>query len=1061
IPLALSGATAGSLESTLAQITPDDSLGSENSLVVPLDPQVDQIRGGATRGTNLFHSFSEFNIDEGRAAYFVNPVGIQTIFSRVTGSNPSRLFGTLGVLGDANLFFLNPNGILFGPNAYLNLNGSFVASTASSLLFSDGQHFSATNPEAPPLLTIDVPVPIGLQFEGEQPGAIRVQGSQLQVESGTTLALVGGDISLDNGELATSLGSRIELGAVAGAGIIGVNVNDGLRLSFPDGVARANVSLDNGSSIDIITKVNSDGFIDSSQYVSANAALSSGIAINAQNIDLLNGSRLYANGVTFIPPFDPLPTDITLDATGAVTIEQSSRIRNDSGGDIKIQAQSFSLIDESQLSTQIDASPNFFFFGNEVRAGSISVQADSSVSLKNSSILISLKTTPASASPTSPSTFPASGPPPFDIPGFVPLPLLGGGINIPPPPPPICCSQNVSFNVDGTVNVKGSVGDINISSRSLSLTDGAQLIVNNETLLNRAAILGNINIDISGNVTITGEKSGFFSSIGYSNQVEVGNIFLNTGSLLLSDKAELSTSVKGTADVETAGNIDIDVRGAISLANSHISSIVEVAGSRVGNIRVGNITINANSLSLTDGAKLQTSTNSSGDAGNIQISTDNFVNLTGTNYTGESSGLFASSNSTGKAGLISVETRNFRVADSAVIEARTAAPNTTGTTLLLPFADGSLVSIDLVSLGVEPYTILAGSGGSITVAADTFEATNGGKLITTTLGGGNAGNIILNISDHITLSGTALTSTEQLTQFDPNIASNAGSVSGLFANTEVNSTGAGGGIFLYSNQLTIRDGATVTVGSQGLGIAGDIEATARNIQMDNRAAIIAQTAGTNGGNIKLNVQDLLLMRRNSEISTSAGTARAGGNGGNITINADDGFIIAVPGEDSDIRANAFTGNGGRVEITTQAIFGFQFRAEDTPLSDITASSEFGLDGDVNINTLGVDPSRGLTTLLDEPRDSDVAEGCQASGGQDTVEYFEIGRGGSPHRPDEPLQGDTVIADWIELDAETQSRSDAATATSSSHLDENGQGSGNRTAKASTTTSQLLPPCQSH
>jgi len=132
----------GARNRVLAQIIPDNTLGSENSVLVPLNPETDRIQGGALRGSNLFHSFRAFNIGEGRGAYFANPAAVENIFSRVTGSNPSRLFGTLGVMGEANLFFLNPNGILFGPNFSLDVRGSFVATTANSIALPDGSLFS-------------------------------------------------------------------------------------------------------------------------------------------------------------------------------------------------------------------------------------------------------------------------------------------------------------------------------------------------------------------------------------------------------------------------------------------------------------------------------------------------------------------------------------------------------------------------------------------------------------------------------------------------------------------------------------------------------------------------------------------------------------------------------------------------------------------------------------------------------------------------------------------------------------------------------------------------------
>jgi len=210
IPLALGGVSIGTV-GVFAQVIPDHSLGSENSVVTPINASIDQIDGGATRGDNLFHSFQEFSILEGRGAYFTNPNGIGAIFSRVTGAKPSHLFGTLGVLGEANLFLINPNGILFGPNAQLDMRGSFVASTANSLVFANGSQYSATTPNAPPLLTVNVSPPVGLYFEGEEPGAV-VNTGNLAVESGENLTLVGGTV-VSTGKLAAP-GGEVSLLAV-------------------------------------------------------------------------------------------------------------------------------------------------------------------------------------------------------------------------------------------------------------------------------------------------------------------------------------------------------------------------------------------------------------------------------------------------------------------------------------------------------------------------------------------------------------------------------------------------------------------------------------------------------------------------------------------------------------------------------------------------------------------------------------------------------------------------------------------------------------------------------
>ncbi|MDZ8034979.1 filamentous hemagglutinin N-terminal domain-containing protein, partial [Nostoc sp. DedSLP04] len=108
-----------------AQLNPDNTLSKESSVVAPVDALSDRIEKGAIRGTNLFHSFQEFNVDSGRSVYFANPVGIENILTRITGSNPSNILGKLGVEGAANLFLINPNGIFFGKNASLDIQGAF------------------------------------------------------------------------------------------------------------------------------------------------------------------------------------------------------------------------------------------------------------------------------------------------------------------------------------------------------------------------------------------------------------------------------------------------------------------------------------------------------------------------------------------------------------------------------------------------------------------------------------------------------------------------------------------------------------------------------------------------------------------------------------------------------------------------------------------------------------------------------------------------------------------------------------------------------------------------
>ncbi|PSN10338.1 hypothetical protein C7271_26125, partial [filamentous cyanobacterium CCP5] len=231
-----------------AQLIPDSTLGTESSVVGNSPVQgaaAELVEGGATRGSNLFHSFADFNVGDLQRVYFANPAGILDIYTRVTGSNSSSILGTLGVDGSANLFLLNPNGIIFGPNAQIDIAGSFTASTADRLQFSDGNTFSAVDPDAPPLLQINITP--GLQY-GPQPAELSNQG---QLAIGQTLTLgaqrlnlageleAGRDIVLQGGERQLSaadytVGGYLFTQDLSGAGVEMVIPHDHVILADGD-----------------------------------------------------------------------------------------------------------------------------------------------------------------------------------------------------------------------------------------------------------------------------------------------------------------------------------------------------------------------------------------------------------------------------------------------------------------------------------------------------------------------------------------------------------------------------------------------------------------------------------------------------------------------------------------------------------------------------------------------------------------------------------------------------------------------------------------------------------
>lgn len=277
----------------VAQVTPDNTLGNESSVVNNRDATSQSVDGGAIRGQNLFHSFQEFNIDAERGVYFANPEAVTNIFSRITGNDVSNILGTLGVDGAANLFLINPNGIIFGDGASLDVQGSFTATSADGIEFGEQGFFSASNPEVPNSLTIN---PSAYLFNQVESGAI-ADGSQastdfnpsaffgdnflgLSVPDGESLSFIGDNVSVDGGGAIASEGG-IKLGGLTEEGRIDIESNgNNISLNFSEGVLRGEISLNNQT----IVSVTTDG--------------GGGVAVNTTGAA---SSGTLVSGVSFVP----------------------------------------------------------------------------------------------------------------------------------------------------------------------------------------------------------------------------------------------------------------------------------------------------------------------------------------------------------------------------------------------------------------------------------------------------------------------------------------------------------------------------------------------------------------------------------------------------------------------------------------------------------------------------------------------------------------------------------------------------------------------------------------
>ncbi|MBD2167686.1 S-layer family protein, partial [Calothrix membranacea FACHB-236] len=244
-----------------------------------------------------------------------------------------------------------------------------------------------------------------------------------------------------------------------------------------------------------------------------------------------------------------------------------------------------------------------------------------------------------------------------------------------------------------------------------------------------------------------------------------------------------------------------------------------------------------------------------------------------------------------------------------------------------------------------------GKGGNLTIETRTLSLRNGAEVFAQTTGEGDAGKIFIRANESVNVTGISTGSLERQR------------TSKITASASETSTGNGGSLTIETPLLNVAEGGFISSSSDGKGIAGDINISG-DITRLNNGKIIAQTASTDGGDINFNLSQYLLLRNGSQISTTAGTAQAGGNGGNITINTP--FIVAAPNENSDITANAFSGAGGNINIFTQNIFGINSRLKPSPqTNDITASSELGVQGQIEIQQPEVQPTQELIQLPNE------------------------------------------------------------------------------------------------
>jgi filamentous hemagglutinin family protein len=683
-----------------AQVVGDTTLPAPERSQVTGNPNF-RIDGGARRGGNLFHSFSQFSIPTGGSAFFNNAADVQNILTRVTGGSISNIDGLIRANGTANLFLLNPSGIIFGQNASLNIGGSFVATTANALGFGNLGFFSASNPEAPsPLLTINPSallfnqiVASPIQNSSTAPAETTLAGtdaSGLRVPDGRSLLLVGGSISMDGGRL-NAFGGRVELGGLAGGGTVGLNIDgNNLSLSFPNNVERSDIFLSNGAQVNVL------------------ASGGGSIAVNAQNLELTGVSYLLAGIESGLGSDNSQAGNIAVNATGAINLNNESAIGNEvqpqangRGGDVNIIASTLRLEGGAQIAAAtygvgkggdlsidaqdvqlIGASANGQFLSALGAVADRNSTGDAGdLTIKTNTLLV------RDGAQVLTTTFGAG---------------KGGDLSIDAQDVQLIGQTADSrfasaLAASANPNSTGDAGSLTIRTNTLLVRDGAVVI----GATYGAGKGGDLSVDAQ-DVQIIGRSadgrsaSALLTSALPNSTGDAGDLTIKTNTLLVRDGARIDANTFGAGK---GGILSVDAQDVQIIGTSNGRFTRLSASAQEGSTGdAGDLTIKTNTLLVRDGAQVLTATFTAGKGGDLSVDAQD-VQIIGRSADDRSpSGLIAGArDSTGNAGDLAIKTNTMLVQDGAIVTVENRGTGTAGKMTLTARSirldnDGSLIA---------------------------------------------------------------------------------------------------------------------------------------------------------------------------------------------------------------------------------------------------------------------------------------------------------------------------------------------------------------------------------
>ena len=789
----------GSLVASVApaqSITTDGTLGAKVTLSGPNYPVTADL--GKQVGGNLFHSFGIFGLNKGESATFSGPGTVTNVIGRVTGGSASSINGKIdsSSIAGANLYLINPSGIVFGPSATVNVSGSFHASTADYLRLSDGAKFQATNPSGS---TLSAAAPAAFGFLTATPPAITVNGSAIGVNPGQTIGLVGGPVSIAGANLSAPAGT-IHVTSVASPGEIPAAANTGTK---PTVTARGPVSVTGGSLLNVSDPVGlgSGGSvfiragtltIDASQVNADNYGAGAGGRVTLQAdgaVGLNNGANIQAlahaggsAGAVTITTAGALKIDGT--SSGILTAALPGSTGN--AGNVTITAGTLDITNDGQI---IGAT-----FGSG-KGGDVSATVAGALTIDGSGSTITTGALSSGAGNAGNVTLTAGT-----------LSIVNGGVIFSPTVGSghggdVSATVAGALTIDGTSagitagalpGSTGNAGNITVTARTLSILNSG--VIGSATFGPGNA--GDVSAIVAGALTIDGTDSGIGAGItsGTHGLGNGGKVTVTAQSLSMFNNGVITTASFGPGN---GGDIAVVVTGPVTIDGTSAQSTMlqERAGFRTRIIadalineatfgfngtpeqalfptaiaagalsgstgNGGNVTLTAGTLSIVNNGVIFTGTFGPGNSGDVSVSVAGALTINGP--AGNSPVISGVSlGTTGNAGNINISSGTLSIADNGVISSHALTAN--GGNIAISVRDLLSLRRGEITTQVDAST---GNGGNITIDSPVV-VLDGGRIIASALGSGLNGNIDIRANAFIESADSTVTATGAVTFENP------------------------------------------------------------------------------------------------------------------------------------------------------------------------------------------------------------------------------------------------------------------------------------------------------